>query len=309
MTDIFREVDEDLRRDQLKKVWQRFGRFIIAGAVLIVIGVAVWSFLQSQAERRAGDSGDRFNAALALAAAGSTDEARAALAELEADGANAYPAFAAMQSAAILGETGDITGAVAGYDAIIADAEVEQALRDVASLRAGMLLLDTAPYSEILTRLTPLSEDANPFRHLARELMAISAIANDDMESGRDWVITMLSDDNIPQTTDTRGRALLALIASRGGLAQSPVAVDTPVLGIEEPGAFDPLDPGALLRAPNADAGFGNPAAPVDGVVPIPQPGFDPVEPAPVDEPVEESPVPAEDEPVEPAAGEPAAGG
>ncbi|MCW5695356.1 MAG: tetratricopeptide repeat protein [Bauldia sp.] len=300
MTDVFREVDEDLRRDRLKKLWQRYGRWVIVAAVLVVVAVAVWTFMQSQAERRAAESGDRFNAALALASAGSPDEARAALAELEANGANAYPALAAMQSAAILAETGDIEGAVAGYDAIVADRAVEAPLRDVAALRAALLLVDTAPFSTLLSRLTPLTADGNPFRHLARELLAVSAIHHDDMANARDWVLTMLSDNDIPQTTFQRGNAMLGLIASRGGLPQAgPVAIDTPAPDAGEAPAFDPLDPGAMLRNPGAGGGgFGDPVAPAEGVIPIQQPGFDPVEPAaqssdeaePADEPAPEEP-------------------
>ena len=55
MSDIFREVDEDLRREQYKRLWDRFGGYVIGLAVLIVVAVGgykAWEWWETQPRRR-----------------------------------------------------------------------------------------------------------------------------------------------------------------------------------------------------------------------------------------------------------------
>ncbi|MBV8934215.1 MAG: hypothetical protein JO095_00195, partial [Alphaproteobacteria bacterium] len=55
MSDIFREIDEELRRDNLLQLWSRYGRYIVVFAVLVLLaagGVVAWRDHQLS-ERRA----------------------------------------------------------------------------------------------------------------------------------------------------------------------------------------------------------------------------------------------------------------
>src|SRR5262245_18087432 len=82
MTDIFREVDEDLRREQLKKLWDRYGSYVMGLAILIVVAVGGYKGWEWWELRQAQASGDRFVAALKLAEQNKHDDAIAALADL-----------------------------------------------------------------------------------------------------------------------------------------------------------------------------------------------------------------------------------
>ncbi len=107
MNDIFREVDEDLRREQYKAIWSKYGIYIVVVAVLIVVatgGYRGWQYWQA---RQAAASGDRFVAALKMADDGKKQEAIAALGELAASGHGAYPYFANMRAAAMKTVDGD----------------------------------------------------------------------------------------------------------------------------------------------------------------------------------------------------------
>src|SRR5436189_1922768 len=136
MSDIFREVDEDLRREQLKKLWERFGVYVLGGAVLIVVLVAGYKFYEYWQDSRAQATGDRFVAALKLADQGKHDEAEAALAAIVANGSGGYPILAGFRVAAEKAAVGDDKGAVAEYDAIAARADTPALVRDMATLRA-----------------------------------------------------------------------------------------------------------------------------------------------------------------------------
>ena len=42
MSELFDEVDEEVRREQLKKLWDKYSIYIIALALLIIAGVGGW---------------------------------------------------------------------------------------------------------------------------------------------------------------------------------------------------------------------------------------------------------------------------
>ncbi len=82
MTDIFNEVDEEVRREQLKKLWERYGNYLIAVCVLIVVGVGAWRGYEWWQAKQAAQSGAAFEQAVELAEAGKHQEAEAAFAKL-----------------------------------------------------------------------------------------------------------------------------------------------------------------------------------------------------------------------------------
>ena len=86
MTDIFHEVDEEVRREQLKKLWQRYGNYIIAGCLLVIVGIAGWRGYEWLEAKRVAESGTAFEQAVTLAESGKAQEAQAAFAKLANDG-------------------------------------------------------------------------------------------------------------------------------------------------------------------------------------------------------------------------------
>lgn len=177
MTDdsFYREVNEEIRQDKAKALWDSFGPFIIVGALLVVLGTAAYVAWDYFASARAARSGDSFSQALTLAEGGKSDEALAALQKLEQEGSGAYPVLARMRAAALLAEKKDLAGAVAAFDAVAADTAVPAALRDVARLRAAFILVDSGAYADVAARAEALSDDADPLRHAAREALGLAA--------------------------------------------------------------------------------------------------------------------------------------
>ena len=83
---FIREVNEELRKDQAKALWDRYGPIALAAAVLIVLATAAYVGYNYWIETRAGRSGDAFSQALRLANDGKNDEALKAFETLEAEG-------------------------------------------------------------------------------------------------------------------------------------------------------------------------------------------------------------------------------
>ncbi len=210
MSDIFREVDEEVRREQLQKLWDRYSLFIIVGAVLIVAGVAAWRGYQWYEAKQAAKAGSAYDAALQLAQTGKHAEAASAFAKLAGDGTPGYRGLARLQEGQQLAAN-DVNAAVAVFDQVTANSGNPRLLRDVAAIRAAFVLVDTAPFADIARRLEPLAEPNGPMRHSARELLALSAWRNNDMAAARRWAEAALADQDAPADLRARIDILMAL--------------------------------------------------------------------------------------------------
>ena len=165
---FIREVNEEIRQDQAKALWDRFGPAILGLALLVILGTAAWVGYDYWVESKANTAGDNFAQALQLAKDGKSDEALTALKALETDGYGAYPVLARLRSASVLADKGDAKGAVTAFDAVAADSSIPMSFRDVARLRAAFLLVDSGSYADVAQRAEQLSADTNPFRTSAR---------------------------------------------------------------------------------------------------------------------------------------------
>jgi hypothetical protein len=213
VSDIFQEVDEEVRREQLKKLWERYGSLLIGACVLVVIAVGSWRAYQWWEAKKAAEAGAAFQAAMTLSADGKTKEAEDAFAKLAGDSTAAYRMLSRFREAAEVAHH-DPKAAVAIYDQLAADRGLGAPLQDLAAVRAGTLLVDTAPYSEVAQRLEPLTAPNRAFRHSARGLLALAAYRAKDSAGMRRWTDMILADAETPPGTRGQAQMLLALADS-----------------------------------------------------------------------------------------------
>jgi hypothetical protein len=211
VSEFFNEVDEEVRREQLKKLWDRYNWLIVTVAVLIVVAVGGWRGYQYWQNKQAVEAGARFEAALKLSDENKHAEAEAAFAQIIASAPSGYRMLARFQAAAEI-VARDKPAAIKAYDALAADTSLGQTERDLAQLRASALLVDTAPYAEIKQRLEPLSVQERTFHHSARELLALSAWRNNDSTATRQWVDLITTDSDTPSGLRARIESLKALL-------------------------------------------------------------------------------------------------
>lgn len=211
MSELFNEIDEDLRRDQLRKIWERYSILIVAGAILIVAGVGGWRGYQYLEAKKAAEASSAFEAAATLSEQNKPAEAEAAFAKLGADGTKGYRALARLRAAAEAAKR-DPKAAVSLYDGIAADGSIGPSEQDIARIRAASLLLDTSTYDELRQRLEALTVAGRTFRHTARELLALSAWRNNDAAAARQWLDMIGNDPESPGGLRSRAEALQALL-------------------------------------------------------------------------------------------------
>ena len=213
MSDIFQEVDEEVRRERLEQLWKQYGNYIVAALILVLACIGAWRGSVYWQARKAAEAGAAYEAASTLADGGKHTESQAAFAKLASDGTAGYRTLAKFREAAQLGLS-DAKAAVAAYDALAADASLGPPLQDLAAVRAGLLLVDTAPYQELRTRIEPLAAPDRPFRHSARELLAFGAWRAGDKAAAHKWIDVVIGDPETPSTIRSRVDVLAALMPS-----------------------------------------------------------------------------------------------
>ena len=213
---FIREVDEELRSDQVRKFWDRYKWLVIGVAVSIIALTAGYNFWKSYSESVAGASGDRFLAAVALSADGKHEEAITELEALGKDGAGEYPALARIRLAAEYARQGAVDQAVEAFDEISSDNGFDETLRQVAQLRAGLLLVDHGDYDEVAKRLEPLAAIGESFRHSAREGLGLSAWKQGDLQKAHRWFTEIAQDILAPGGIRTRAGVMLDLLSGKG---------------------------------------------------------------------------------------------
>lgn len=213
---FIREVNEELRSDQMKAIWKRFGPLFIGVAVLIIVAVGGSQAYKYWQDTKASESGDRFLSALKDASEGRTDDAQKELAALEKDGFGAYPQLARMRLATLHAEKGDIAAAISAFSEIGKDANFPEALRNAAKLRAAYLLVDHGTYDQVSAEVEALSVPTSSSRHSAREALGLSAFKAGDYIKARDWLQLIADDRAAPANLAQRARMVLDLITASG---------------------------------------------------------------------------------------------
>ena len=211
MSELFDEVDEDVRRDQLKKLWDQYSIYIVAGALLIIASVGGWRGYQYLEAKKAAEAGAAFDKASELSEQSKHAEAESAFADLAAKAPSGYRMLARLRAAAEAA-TRDPQAAVKLYDDISTDRSIGAPEQDLAKVRAAALLLETSSYPNMLARLEPVTASGATFRHTARELLALSAWRANDAAAARQWLDVIANDGETPPSLRSRAEALQALL-------------------------------------------------------------------------------------------------
>jgi len=124
--------------------------------------------------------------------------------------------LARLRSATVLADKGDTKGAVEAFDGVAADGSIPMALRDLARLRAALLLVDTGAYADVAQRAEQLSSDTNPLRASAREALALSAWKEGKASDALKLFEQISGDDEAPRNARQRASLMSELIRGSG---------------------------------------------------------------------------------------------
>ena len=209
MVDIFDEVSEDLRRDRLQDAWKKYGKYIIAIAILIVVATAgniAWrEYSQTRLEERA----DQLDAAAAMVREGRTEQALASLEELAETGDEGYAVLVRLRQAAVLMQQGQRDEAIALYDRLAEDPGTDPLYAGLAVVLSVMAQADSGKPVELYKRLAPQLAEGQPWRLTGLEVAAALAFKYNDPPGAAIHLRKILEDPSAPLSLRRRAEELL----------------------------------------------------------------------------------------------------
>lgn len=209
---IFREVDEDVRRERMETIWKRYGAYVLVGALLVVAAVAGVVFWQNYREADQRARGAAFEAGLDLLDAGQPGEAAATFDDIAADAPEGYRALAELQAAAARQKAGQEKEALATYDRLIGDEGLTDLHRDIARIKGALLALKLDGGDAAISRLGDLPNSGSPFADAAREVNASALLAKGDRDGAIAMFREIADDANVtPAQRDRVKNYLMAL--------------------------------------------------------------------------------------------------
>jgi hypothetical protein len=212
VSDVFQEVDEELRRDKAAELWKRYGNYVVGAAVAVVAGTAGYVAWRDYTHKQAVAHSSAFFSA-SLTAVGDPAKAIPAFDALARETSGGYAALARLREAGLKSASGDRDGAAATYRSVAEDGSAPQELRSIARLLASNEAVEKANPADLDRELEALRAETSPWRHSAIELVALAALRTGDTARARE-LFARISDDPAAPTA-MRGRAA-EMIASLG---------------------------------------------------------------------------------------------
>jgi hypothetical protein len=214
MSDIFREVDEELRRDRLEQLWKRYGSWIIAAAVVVVVATAAVTFWREYQRKQRQAEGVRYAEALTLAHGGKTEQAIEALAKLGTGASDGHGLLARFEIAAVKEQSGDKKGAIAAWQAIADDGAVGPVYRQLATVLAALAGVAEDEPAPIIARLQPIATGDSPWRASALEITALAQLKGGDRAAALETYKRLADDLAAPAVLRARAAEMVQALSA-----------------------------------------------------------------------------------------------
>ena len=216
---FLREVDDNLRRDQMAGIAKRWGRVLAVVVVVGLIALAAFLWWQNHRAAAAGAESETLGAVLDDAQLGKATPADPRLAKLGTSSRDGYRALAAMTAASLAVRTNP-ADAAKRFDAISNDSAQPQPIRDLAAIRATTLQFDTLPPAQVVARMKPLAVPGAAWFGSAGELTVAAYLKMNRRDLAAPLLVSIARDENVPPTI--RGRA--GSMATALGQSVAPIA-------------------------------------------------------------------------------------
>lgn len=212
---LFREVEEEVRRERMQAFAKRYGTLIAAVFGAAIIAATAFVIWQDRMKAQTHQSSARYAAlTAALQNEGPAPEEADALAAFAADLGGDLATVARLREAVARLNMDDRETAIAIYDGIAADDGVDPVFRDLAVLLSAMHQLQDGDRQRLDGRLAPLTGPANPWRHIARELRGALALESGDDEAAAEHFQAVLADPAAPQPVRERANRLIEFLGA-----------------------------------------------------------------------------------------------
>jgi hypothetical protein len=210
---LFKEIDEELRQDKANEMWKAYGNYIIGGAVALILTVAGFQGWKTYDTNQRIARGEAFDAARVLSSGKKTEEAIAAFGKVADGNSDGYAQLARFREAGLLAQNGDQAAAISIYKTLSENDALTLQYRDLAVVLGAFQELNSSSGERgLIDRLGGLTDAKNPWRHSAREALAIVALKNGDRAKAREHYKTLADDAMTPRGLAQRAAEMLKTI-------------------------------------------------------------------------------------------------
>lgn len=209
---LIRELKAEMERERFETLWKKYGSYLFALAAAIVVTVAGYQYWQVTSKANAEAAGARYEEALVAYNAKKLDEAQKAWSEIAKDGPSGYAALSRLQLAGLHLEKGEKKQALAIYDDLTKQSGVDPLLSSFAKLQSAAARVDEADFTDTQNRLNALTDDDNPWRFSARELIAVAALKAGKRDEARKALEALMADGNAPPSVRERVQLMMAKV-------------------------------------------------------------------------------------------------
>ena len=206
---LFKEIEEEIRQDKAYQFWNTYRFFIIFLVVALIASVAIFQFWQDHNISQKSNRGEAFNSLQALMRSGDIDPALSALKKFSTEQNDGYARLAQFSEAALLDDKNG-EAAVDIYRKLASDTSLLQTYRDLAVILGALRQIEKAVKSnDLIGKLHGMIALNNPWRHSAKEIIALSALQAGDNKRGISLLKDIISDATTPKNTVTRLKEFL----------------------------------------------------------------------------------------------------
>jgi hypothetical protein len=198
-----REVDENLRRDQMRDFARSYGKWLIAGVVLFLAAIAGWIYWQDRQKQQAAQQSEQLSAIFADIGGGKAASTKPRLQALESADSEAMRASALLAQAAVALETNDRSTAIAKYKAL-SDGDMPETYQQLGLVRATALEFDAIKPEDVIARLEPLAKAGEPWFGAAGELTAMAYLKQGQKQPAARLFAAIAADKTVPESMRSR---------------------------------------------------------------------------------------------------------
>jgi hypothetical protein len=201
---FFKEVEENLRRDQFQSFIKRYGGWIIGALVLFLAAVGGWIYWEQRQNQQSAAQSEELHAIFGDIADQQMKTVPQRLDKLDDSANDIVKASALLAEAAVALDKNDRAGATAKYRQVAGDSSLPQAYRDLGTIRATALEFDAISPEQVIARLEPLAKAGNPWFGSAGEMTALAYLKQGKKTEAGRMFAAVAADKQVPETIRSR---------------------------------------------------------------------------------------------------------
>lgn len=213
LTDAFiQEVSEDVKNDNFKALWDRYGLFVIIFVALAVIAAVSFEKIRSWKLEQNQMQTENYMAAAQLQK--DPENTIAALQKINEAGHGIFGDFARLQIANVQFVEEKNDEALATLEALVNDSQVNTEVKQIALIKLATYKVDTISKAEMEKLLQPILAEQNSWTPIANDLLAMSAIREGDIETAKEIYTSILKINDLPDNFKAKIQDMLSSISN-----------------------------------------------------------------------------------------------